>query len=166
MTSGRRLAYEALASELGRIEGLDRDVLGRFTDVAWRHLAPTGVSWLGFYRIDETDSSSLLLGACRDRPACSPIGLHGVCGQALTSGRSRIVEDVATLGEAYVACDPRDRSEIVIPLRISGGGPHAADAVLDLDSFEVGSFSDEDDRALRTCLRLVGLDPIEDGEAR
>ena len=166
MTSGRRLAYEALGSELERIEGLDRDVLGRFTDVAWRHLAPTGVSWLGFYRIDETDPSSLILGACRDRPACSPIGLHGVCGQALTSGRSRIVEDVATLGDAYVACDPRDRSEIVIPLRISGGGPHAADAVLDLDSFEAGSFSDEDDRALRTCLRLVGLDPIEEDEGR
>lgn len=163
MTSGtpdRTAAYRSIETRLKHDGPVDA---GAFIDLAWEALSPVGVSWIGFYRRD-ADSDQLLLEQCRDRPACSPIGLHGVCGQALRHRRTRIVRDVAELGEDYVACDPRDRAEIVIPL-----GPSAPDAevaevadrVLDLDSFDLDAFSDVDDRRLRAILDLAGFHPIE-----
>ena len=45
-------------------------------DTFWEHLSPTGISWIGFYTI-EPGADEMLLGPRRDKPACSPIGLHG-----------------------------------------------------------------------------------------
>ena len=160
MTPSRRAAHAALIQALEQRPISDEDPLEAFVSIAWRHLQGTDVSWLGFYRYRETEKD-LVLEACRDRPACSPIGLHGVCGQAHRTGRSRIVPDVAELGPSYVACDPRDRSELVIPVR-RPGPPHAGRfLVLDLDSFELDAFDREDDRLLREALKIAGFDPIE-----
>jgi putative methionine-R-sulfoxide reductase with GAF domain len=159
VTSGapdRTEAYRSIEHRLRHGAPVDD---GGFIDLAWEALSPIGVSWIGFYRHD-SESNQLLLERCRDRPACSPIGLHGVCGQALRHRRTRIVRDVTELGEDYVACDPRDRAEIVIPL---GPDVGTADRVLDLDSFDLDGFSDVDDRRLRTLLRLAGFTPIEAG---
>ena len=165
MSRDRRSAYEALGAELTETRfKADADRLERFVDLAWRHLAPTGVSWLGFYRWDPK-SGTLLLSARRDRPACSPIGIHGVCGQALRLGRTRIVDDVLELGSDYVACDARDRSEIVVPATRGTLGIHPANLVLDLDSFEPADFSGQDDVGLRIALDLAGLTPISTGSA-
>ena len=122
-------------------------------DALWDGLHETGVSWVGFYLADGADR--LVLGPRRDKPACSPIGLHGVCGQAFTARRTRIVRDVAELGEAYIACDPRDRSEIVVPLLEAPAG--ACWGLLDLDSHEVAAFDERDEQGLKTVLRAVGL---------
>ena len=125
-------------------------------DALWASLHRSGVSWLGFYidHPDQPDDRRMMLGPCRDKPACSPIGLHGVCGQALLSKQTRIVRDVAELGANYVACDPRDRSEIVVPLIDEH---EQCWAVLDLDSHEIGAFDESDDRGLREVLRAAGL---------
>ena len=125
-------------------------------DALWNHLHESGVSWVGFY-VDvpgEPDDRRLVLGPCRDKPACSPIGLHGVCGQALRSRQTRIIRDVRDLGGDYIACDPRDRSEIVVPLidevdRCWG--------VLDVDSHEFGAFDAPDEAGLRRVLAAAGL---------
>jgi putative methionine-R-sulfoxide reductase with GAF domain len=122
----------------------------------WDALRDLDVSWVGFYldRPDAADDRRLELGPHRDRPACSPIGLHGACGQALRSRRPLIVDDVADLGEGYVACDPRDRSEIVIPLLDEAG---ECWGVLDLDSWSVGAFDSADEVGLLEVLRAAGL---------
>lgn len=100
------------------------------------------VSWVGFYWLGDGE---MTLGPRRDKPACSPIGLHGACGAAARTGRSLVVRDVQELGENYIACDPRDRSEVVVPVRGPGG---AVVGVLDLDSHDIGAFGDLDQRAL------------------
>ena len=165
MTPDRRAAYEGLHAELTETPPeIVADPLERFVDVAWRHLASTGVSWLGFYQWSAL-SDDLLLAARRDRPACSPIELHEVCGQALRLGQTRIVADVLRLGSDYVACDPRDRSEIVIPAVRGALGIHPANLVLDLDSFEPGDFSEKDDSGLRVALELAGITPVSEGSA-
>ncbi len=125
-------------------------------DALWEGLRATGVTWVGFY-VDvpgESDDSRLVLGPCRDKPACSPIGLHGVCGQALRFRQPRIVDDVAELGAEYIACDPGDRSEIVVPL-LDGSG--CCWGVLDLDSHTVGAFDESDEKGLRRVLAAAGL---------
>src|SRR5438105_13594580 len=96
----------------------------------------------------------MIVGPRRDKPACSPIGLHGVCGGAWRERRAMVVRDVAELGTNYVACDPRDRSECVVPLIEEDG---TCWGVLDLDSFEVGAFSDEDVSGLRMVLEAGGM---------
>lgn len=117
-------------------------------DALWTHLSPQGVSWVGFYLPDETDNG-LILGPRRDKPACSPIGLHGMCGRAFLERRPVLIEDVSTLGENYIACDPADRSEVVVPALGSDGKPWA---VLDLDSHQVGFFTRADVTGLEQVL--------------
>lgn len=126
-------------------------------DALWEGLREKGVSWVGFYldQPEQPDDRRLVLGPSRDKPACSPIGLHGACGKALLSNEGLIVRDVKELGPNYIACDPRDRSEIVIPLTDEASG--TCWGVLDLDSFEVRAFDESDARGLREVLRAAGF---------
>ena len=122
-----------------------------FVDLLWPALSPTSVSWLGFYL---KDGEQLVLGPRRDKPACSPIGLHGACGQSLLQKKTLIVRDVRELGPNYVACDPRDQSELVIPCLADDG---SCWGVFDLDSFDIGSFSQADADGLVMLLRKAKL---------
>ncbi len=103
-----------------------------------------GVSWVGFYLPVHNDTGEpveLILGPRRDRPACSPIGLHGACGRTFLSRTILVITDVANLGDNYVACDPRDRAELVIPCLDEAGDCFA---VLDFDSFQPHAFNERD----------------------
>ena len=105
----------------------------------------------------------MLLAVREPKPACSPIGLEGMCGRSCLTRRSLVVGDVLDLppGVGYVACDPRDRSEVVVPCLEPGG---ACWGVLDLDSLEPQAFSAEDAAALHAQLLKAGLtagDPPE-----
>ncbi len=153
-----RLRAEAFRLTLVHAEAHDR--LAPLCDALWAALAPTGVSWVGFYLEDPeqpavpaTREGQLLLAARRDKPACSPIGLHGVCGQGFLEESVRVVEDVALLGAGYIACDPRDRSEIVIPVYRNG----IRWGVLDVDSHELACFGRPDVDGLNGVLRAAGL---------
>lgn len=122
-------------------------------DLLWDHLYTQGLSWVGFYLfIPEQDE--MVLGPRRDQPACSPIGMHGACGAAFLQNETIIVRDVKELGENYIACDPKDRSEIVLPIADAAG---QAIGVLDLDSFEIGSFGKSDAVGLAGVLTAAGL---------
>lgn len=125
-------------------------------DALWKALQDHDVSWVGFYidRPDQPDDSRMILGPSRDSPACSPIGLHGVCGQCLVQRKTQIVADVTALGGSYIACDPRDKAEIVLPLV---GGDDVCWAVLDVDSHTAETFSEIDDAGLRAVLDAAGL---------
>lgn len=138
----------------GRLDArLDR--MQGFVDCAWDALAPTGVSWIGFY-LDvpgAPDAERMVLGPRRDGPACSPIGLHGACGRCLVTGVPLVVRDVSELGANYIACDPRDRSELVVPCRDG----ETVWGVLDVDSHEIGCFSERDAEAAAAALAAWGL---------
>ncbi|MGE3108737.1 MAG: GAF domain-containing protein [Phycisphaerales bacterium] len=127
-------------------------------DLLWDSLSATGVSWIGFYVVGEK-AGEMVLAARRDKPACSPIGLHGACGQALLARRALVVRDVANLGAGYIACDPRDRSEVVVPVlrREGGSGELRAWGVLDADSYDTDSFGVEDARRFHEVLVKSGL---------
>lgn len=92
-------------------------------DLLWEELSPNGLSWIGFYldQPDQAEETRLILGPRRDKPACSPIGLHGACGKVLLTRTPLIVADVRELGAGYIACDPLDQSELVLPCIDSDG---------------------------------------------
>ncbi|HUN80153.1 MAG TPA: GAF domain-containing protein [Phycisphaerae bacterium] len=143
--------YESLRSRMPASGGRE-ERMRVFVDFLWDALHPTGVSWLGFYVSQGTDE--LILGPRRDKPACSPIGLHGACGQSFRSGKPLIVHDVKDLGPNYIACDPRDRSELVLPLF---GADGKCWGVFDVDSWEPGSFDETDAREIKVLLESAGL---------
>ncbi len=144
--------YERIAARLETRVGSREELTRQFLDAAWDALHSTGVSWIGFYC--HQSGEELVLTARRDKPACSPIGLHGVCGQGFLQRKPVVVRDVRDLGDNYIACDPRDRSELVIPLFSQDG---ACWGVLDLDSHDVGAFDEDDVQALQELLRIAGL---------
>lgn len=130
-----------------------------FAQLLWRALGHTGVSWVGFY-VDRTDASAaerMMLAAREPGPACSPIGVHGACGKCLLSRTPLVVQDVRDLGPGYIACDPRDQSELVLPCMEASG---VAWGVLDLDSHEKSSFSDTDAHEIAYLLRSAGLSAL------
>jgi putative methionine-R-sulfoxide reductase with GAF domain len=152
--AGAARGREGVRSAPGGADRIAR--MQEFVDCAWQALARSGVSWIGFY-IDvsgATDEERLVLGPRRDTPACSPIGLHGACGRCLLSGAPLVVRDVKELGPNYIACDPRDRSELVLPCRAGG----TVWGVLDVDSHEVGCFSEADAKAATEALVAWSLD--------
>ena len=122
----------------------------------WPRLKEHGVSWIGFYQADLPlpNTTCMLLAAREPKPACSPIGLHGACGNSFKSGKSMVVRDVAELGGDYIACDPRDKSELVVPCFDSAGN---AWGVIDLDSFDVGSFDAFDALNVANLLKVARL---------
>lgn len=151
-SEGRRRDYGPLlgvASPAG-----DRGArLQRVCDLLWGAFAGRGLSWIGFYaKVPDQDRMELV--ARRDRPACSPIGLHGVCGRAWRERRPIVVHDVSSLGGAYIACDPRDRAEAVVPCFDADG---ACWGVLDADSFDAGAFEEHDIEGMRALVEAFGV---------
>jgi putative methionine-R-sulfoxide reductase with GAF domain len=158
-------ALVAKARVLSAADSAPEGLLAPLCDALWDALSSKGLSWVGFYLADlgadrALDGTSgglavreMILAARRDKPACSPIGLQGVCGQGLLEQRIRLVEDVALLGDGYIACDPRDRSEIVVPIYRNG----RIWGVLDADSHELACFGQSDVQGLVSVLRAAGL---------
>ena len=132
----------------------DTETMQRTVDALWAAFSSQGWSWVGFYLVTLSNPGEMTLGPRRDKPACSPIGLHGCCGKSYLSRRPLVVRDVKVMGVEYIACDPRDVSEVVVPCLNPNG---SAWGVLDVDSFNPGEFDETDALCLQRLLRHVGL---------
>ncbi|MEK6703716.1 MAG: GAF domain-containing protein [Planctomycetota bacterium] len=178
---GNRVVNRVYAPILARARssgGLDAR-MKRTIDLLWDHFKKPlhepqlaeaqahdhpSISWVGFYTKTGKDGSGpeeMVLGYCRDKPACSPIGLHGVCGRCWRDKLPVLVDDVATLGKDYIACDPKDKSELCVPLLNDDG---TCWGVLDADSFEAAAFNERDVQGMTMLLRRMGLTSKTYGE--
>lgn len=144
--TGREARMQALVDALWSAFGLDPE----------RH-DTSRISWIGFYT-PVPGEPELILGPRRDKPACSPLGWHGACGRSFQGRVAMVITDVTRLGEGYIACDPRDRSELVIPCLERDG---SCWGVLDADSHDTGAFSKRDAYALMLVLRAAGLSLVD-----
>lgn len=105
--------------------------------------------WAGFYDVAD---AGLKVGPYQGSLGCLRIALgRGVCGRAAVEERTIIEDDVhaLTLGTEHIACDPKSRSEIVVPCFDAAGKVFA---VLDLDSTELASFDEIDQVELEALL--------------
>jgi L-methionine (R)-S-oxide reductase len=104
--------------------------------------------WTGFYRVCGT---RLIVGPYIGTVGCLQIEIgRGVCGTAAAKRETVIVADVNQF-PGHIACDPNSKSEIVVPVF----GPEGElIAVLDVDSDQLDSFDEDDQRGLEKIVAL------------
>jgi GAF domain-containing protein len=104
--------------------------------------------WTGFYRVC---GERLVVGPYIGTVGCLQIELgRGVCGTAAAKRETVIVPDVNAF-PGHIACDPKSKSEIVVPVF---GPDGELIAVLDVDSDRPDAFDEDDVRGLE---RIVAL---------
>jgi putative methionine-R-sulfoxide reductase with GAF domain len=141
--------HQTLEAKWRRRELKADRMMREVVDVLWDTFADSPYSWCGFYLL-APDKGGMILGPHRDKPACSPLPMHGVCGRVAANGQAMVVPDVKALGDAHVECDPRNVSEIALPVFDKTG---KAWAVFDVDSAAPAAFDDMDQRWLEKILK-------------
>ncbi len=108
----------------------------------------TDINWAGFYLYD---GEKLVLNAFQGKPACIEIPIsRGVCGAAARKEKTLVVPDVHAF-PGHIACDSASRSEIVVPMMISG----ELFGVLDIDSPSLGRFDETDRQGLEDFAMIL-----------
>ncbi len=133
----RRLTKQAVAL----IES-ETDMIANLSNIsALLSMELDDLNWAGFYLMK---GDELVLGPFQGKPACVriPVG-RGVCGTAVATNSVQRIYDVHEF-EGHIACDAASNSEIVIPFSIDG----KIAGVLDIDSPNVGRFSEIDEEGL------------------
>jgi L-methionine (R)-S-oxide reductase len=101
-----------------------------------------GYDWSGIYRLEgDTLVLDAYVGAATDHDRI-PVG-RGVCGTAVATGRTQVVEDVRAL-DNYLACSLETRAEIVVLVRKDG----EVVGQIDIDSHQLGRFGPDDEVGL------------------
>ena len=140
--------YEQITSQLSAlVEGIPYEVanLANASALLWQELE--NINWAGFYKMTD---GALVLGPFQGKPACIriPVG-RGVCGTAVAEDAVQLVYNVHDF-PGHIACDSASNSEIVLPIHVNG----EIWGVLDIDSPEIGRFTEEDRDGL---LKVVAL---------
>ena len=109
--------------------------------------------WTGFYMLDHADPKMLVLGPFAGAPTPHvriPIS-QGICGAAVESGKTVVVDDV-NADPRYLSCSISTKSEIVVPIYASG----RVVGEIDIDSHQPAAFTDRDQTFLEQVARIVG----------
>jgi L-methionine (R)-S-oxide reductase len=140
---------ELLPQVRGLVEGEPDLVANLANVVAVLRECVTDASWLGFYIMR---NGELVLGPFQGKVACVRIAIgRGVCGTAAAEKRTMIVPDVDQF-PGHIACDAGSRSEIVVPIVRDG----IVVAVLDVDSYDLAAFDEDDAAGLAPIAELLG----------
>lgn len=106
-------------------------------------------NWVGFYL---AEGNELVLGPFEGEPTQHvriPFG-RGICGRAAETKKTIVVQDVSKQTN-YLACSPKVKSEIVIP--IMKGGRFIGE--LDIDSHRLSAFADKDRKFLEKVCEIL-----------
>lgn len=142
-------AYDELDQQVDSVlAGITDPVAGMATISALVHHG-LGHLWTGFYRVAEP-GLLLRVGPYQGTLGCMEIEFgRGVCGTAAAERRTVIVDDVHAFA-GHITCDPRSRSEIVVPV-FDGRGDLIA--VMDIDSDRPSAFTAADETGLEKLVR-------------
>ena len=124
--------------------------------VALLHKNLLKYNWVGFYMIQKEGPGEdvLILGPFKgSMTPHTRIQLNqGICGAAASSGKTVVVDDVSA-DSRYLACSLETKSEIVVPVFVSG----KVVGELDIDSHFPAAFAAEEDRKLcEHAAKLLG----------
>ena len=142
--------YERIHDQLRElIEGHSPNLIAAMATVcAVLHHKMPHHSWTGFYFVE--DDETLTVGPYQGGVACQVLEGRGVCLHCARTGQPVLVPDVEQF-PGHIACDPRSKSEIVLPLVRDG----RVVAVLDIDSDTLAQFDEDDVAPLARILSLL-----------
>jgi L-methionine (R)-S-oxide reductase len=144
--------YKRIYKQLHDLVTLTDNSIARMATIAAvLHHKIESFSWTGFYLLQ---NGELIVGPYQGPLACQLLEKNrGVCWSGINKQKTVIVPDVSKF-PGHIACDPRSRSEIVIPVwdkkkRIIG--------VLDIDSNNLENFDETDSLHLESIASLINL---------
>lgn len=117
------------------------------------HTKLPAYNWVGFYMLDPSDSSMLVLGpfAGAATPHTRIPVTEGICGAAVAQGETVVVDDVNS-DPRYLSCSIETKSEIVVPIRAHG----KIIGEIDIDSHTAAAFGAEDRAFVERCAEILG----------
>jgi L-methionine (R)-S-oxide reductase len=135
------------ASTAPTLESLQQTVV----EVLSQNLAHYG--WTGFYMLDPGDPDTLILGPFIGdaTPHIRIPVTQGICGAAVASGETVIVDDV-NADPRYLSCSIKTKSEIVVPIYAHGN----VIGEIDIDSHNPAAFTQDDKTLLEEIAQIVG----------
>ncbi|MCS4228097.1 GAF domain-containing protein [Sphingobacterium sp. BIGb0165] len=141
--------YQNLLPQIGGLLQGENNQVANLANIAAALKEQFNFFWVGFYLVDNAEE--LVLGPFQGPVACTRIKKgRGVCGGAWAQEKTLIVPDVE-LFPGHIACSSLSRSEIVLPVCREGG----IIGVLDVDSSELDSFDEIDEKYLTKILKLL-----------
>jgi L-methionine (R)-S-oxide reductase len=149
--------YEQLAEELTTLAEASNDVDELMSVIVGRlQERLPHFDWVGFYMIEQGrpgEDPMLILGPYvgADTPHKRIPLNQGICGAAVSSGQTVVVDDV-NADPRYLACSIETRSEIVAPIFVKGN----VVGELDIDSHTPAAFTPADRQLVEHCSTLVG----------
>jgi GAF domain-containing protein len=139
--------FERTALSADSVESLMQTIAQRI------HEEMTRYNWVGFFLLDPADPSLLILssyaGSLSPRPSISLN--EGLCGSAASTGKTIVVDDVAS-DPRYFAALEMTKSEIVVPIFVN----HKIAGVIDINSYFANTFSAHEREFVEACATLVG----------
>jgi GAF domain-containing protein len=142
--------YQRIYRQLEELLRLTGDIDARMATVSTvLHYKLGMVLWTGFYTLK---NGELLVKTYQGPLACQVLKKNtGVCWTAINEQKTIVVPDVHQF-KGHIACDPRSKSEIVVPVRDKD---NRITGVLDIDSKVLNRFDDTDAKELEKIIRLL-----------
>lgn len=142
--------YDRILAQLQELLTRTNDLDARMATIAAvLHYKIPQTLWTGFYSLKEGE---LLVKMYQGPLACQVLKKNtGVCWTAILQQQTIIVPDVHKF-EGHIACDPRSKSEIVVPIKDHNGKVYG---VLDIDSKVMNGFDETDGHYLEQIVALL-----------
>jgi len=149
-TNRKEQKYLRLLLHLERLIGNETDPIAIMATVACEvYHSFKDFNWVGFYRV--TEKNLLKIGPYQGEHGCLSIPFEkGVCGAAARKKNTLVIADVSKVPR-HIACSPKTKSEIVIPL-VKG---KKVVGVLDIDSNKFSAFDAIDKKYLEMICEMV-----------
>jgi L-methionine (R)-S-oxide reductase len=149
MINNKAARYDRIHQQIRKLFLTQEDLYARMATLnALLYHKMDGFFWVGFYLLK---NGRLLVGPYQGPLACLELPKNkGVCWEGIIHGKPVVVPDVHAF-PGHIACDPRSKSEIVIPIR---DRDHIISGVLDIDSNLINNFDETDAEQLG---KIVGL---------
>ena len=144
--------YQHIFNQLEQLLKKTGDIDARMATVSTvLHYKLGMVLWTGFYALK---NGELIVKTYQGPLACQVLKKNtGVCWTAVNKNQTIIVPDVHQFA-GHIACDPRSKSEIVVPVR---DNDNKITGVLDIDSKVLDRFDETDAKELERILGLLYL---------
>jgi L-methionine (R)-S-oxide reductase len=148
----KKRLYQRIYKQLSELLQKTVDIDARMATVsAVLHYKLGMVFWTGFYSLKQDE---LLVKTYQGPLACQTLKKNtGVCWTAVNKKKTIIVPDVHQF-EGHIACDPRAKSEIVVPVHDNYS---LITGVLDIDSKVLNRFDETDAVELEKIIELLFL---------